>query len=42
MRKLGFEKVWIIWIIESVRTLSYSLIINEKSTPRFYPSKKIR
>ena len=39
---MGFAERWIKWIMESVRTISYFLIINGKSTPKFYPSKGIR
>ena len=42
LSKLGFVEKWIKWIMESVRTVSYSLIINGKSTPRFYPTRGIR
>ena len=40
--KLGFDKNWINWTMESVRSVSYFLVINGKSTPRFCPSRGIR
>ena len=42
LKKIGFEEVWVNWIMESVRTLSYSLIINGKSTLRFYLTRGVR
>ena len=40
--KLGFDKNWINWTMESVRSVSYFLVINGKSISRFCPSRGIR
>ena len=42
LRKLGFDEIWIGWIMECVTTVSYSLVIKGKPSPSFYPNKGIR
>ena len=42
MIKLGFEKKWVDWTMECVKTVSYNLIINGKLSSRLYPSRGLR
>ena len=42
MCKMGFEKRWVEWITECVKTVSYNLIINGKSSCRIIPSRGLR
>ena len=42
MLKLGFEKKWVDWIMECVKTVSYNLVINGKPSNRIYPTRGLR
>ena len=42
MRKMGFDEIWISWIMECIKIVSYFLVINGKSSPRFNPTREIR
>lgn len=42
MRRLGFNGIWINLIMECVKIVSYSLIINGKPSCSFIPSRGIR
>ena len=42
MRKMGFDEIWISWIMECIKIVSYFLVINGKSSPRFSPTREIR
>ena len=42
LMRMGFAMKWIHWIMECVRVVSYSLVINEKPTFRFCPTKDLR
>ncbi|KAK5771272.1 hypothetical protein PVK06_047462 [Gossypium arboreum] len=41
LRKLGFSLVWIGWIMETVRSFSYNLLINEISIKLSSPVKSL-
>ena len=39
---MGFDEIWIGWIMECVTIVSYSPVINGKPSPRFFPTRGIR
>ena len=42
LRRMGFEETWIGWVMEFVKIVSYSLVINRKTTPKFCHTIGIR
>ncbi|GKV02210.1 hypothetical protein SLEP1_g14669 [Rubroshorea leprosula] len=42
LRAFGFCERWVQWIMQCVTTVSYSLIVNGKSMPLFYPKRGLR
>ncbi|OMO70992.1 reverse transcriptase [Corchorus capsularis] len=40
--KLGFDPLWVSWILECVSTVSYSLILNGKQAFNIFPSRGLR
>ena len=42
MRKLGFDRKWIKWIMECISFVSYNIIVNGKKSNTIYPTRGIR
>lgn len=40
-RKLGFNEVWIFWILMVVTTVSYLVLVNGQPTPIIKPTRRI-
>lgn len=41
-RKMGFSEKWVNWVMECVRTVSYSLVLNGKKVASVVPKRGIR
>ncbi|KAF7129689.1 hypothetical protein RHSIM_Rhsim10G0093500 [Rhododendron simsii] len=42
MRQLGFHELWIGWVMECVKTVSFSITVNGEAGESFHPSRGIR
>ncbi|XP_058198477.1 uncharacterized protein LOC131313998 [Rhododendron vialii] len=42
MRQLGFHTLWIGWVMECVKTVSFSITVNGEAGESFHPSRGIR
>lgn len=42
MRQLGFNASWIGWVMECVRTVSFSITVNGEAGESFHPCRSIR
>ncbi|KAF7143502.1 hypothetical protein RHSIM_Rhsim05G0149000 [Rhododendron simsii] len=42
MTQLGFHQIWIGWVMECVKTVSFSITVNGEAGDTFYPSRGIR
>ncbi|XP_024156084.1 uncharacterized protein LOC112164076 [Rosa chinensis] len=42
MRRMGFCEVWVSWVMDSVKTVSYSFIVNGEPRGRIIPSRRLR